>query len=31
MIPPDGTGQGTIDGEAIANTIGSNIMEIRID
>lgn len=31
MIPPDGTGQGTIDGEAIANTIGSNILEIKID
>ncbi len=31
MIPPDGTGQGTIDGEAIANTIGSNILEIKLD
>ncbi len=31
MIPSDGTGQGTLDGEAIANTIGSNIIEIRID
>ena len=31
MIPPDGTGQGTIDGEAIWNTIGSDILEIKID
>ena len=31
VIPPDGMGQGTIDGEAIVNTIGSNIVEIKID
>lgn len=31
MIPPDGTGQGMIDFEAIWNMVGSNILEIKID